>query len=334
MIKVAKGFCVMASGNKSQNRAKQTKEDEFYTQIGDIENELMHYKEHFKGKTIFCNCDDPQESNFWKYFELNFVHLGLKKLIATHYDREKPTYKLELIGDINGDGEINGYDIVKTDLMQNGDFRSPESVEMLKEADIVVTNPPFSMFIEYILQLLAYKKKFLIVGNVMKAADKDIFPHIQNGDIWFGVNAGDMAFRVPEYYPERASRFWIDENGVKWRSFGNMCWYTNIDNKRKHQELVMYEVFEDDKFNKYENYDAIDVTPYTRIPLDYYGEMGIPVTALCKISPDQFSIIGNSDQLAEPIIISGKKHSGRFYINDNGQFKRQQDRIIIKRKVQ
>ena len=175
--------------NTRLHKAKQNKNDEFYTQLSDIEQELKHYKEFFKGKTIFCNCDDPEWSNFWKYFELNFDHLGLKKLISTHYEDDKPSYKLEIIGDVTGDGKVDYKDIIKTPLKQNGDFRSPEAIEILKEADIVVTNPPFSLFREYVAQLMEYNKKFIIMGNKNAITYKEFFPLLKENKIWVGATS-------------------------------------------------------------------------------------------------------------------------------------------------
>ena len=175
--------------NKNLTQAKIKKDSEWYTLISDIEKELKHYKKYFEGKVVYCNCDDPEESNFWKFFELNFEEYKLKKLISTHYDAEKPTYKLELSADIDGDGKITKGDIVKTPLKQNGDFRSEESINLLKESDIVVTNPPFSLFREYIAQLMKYKKKFLILGNMNAVTYKEIFPLIRDKKIWWGYNS-------------------------------------------------------------------------------------------------------------------------------------------------
>jgi hypothetical protein len=185
--------------NDNLTNAKKAKNDEFYTQLSDIEKEMTHYKDFFKGKTIFCNCDDPEESNFWKYFEFNFMFLGLKKLISTHYEQTEPSYKLELIRDINGDGKIDKFDIVKTPLRQNGDFRSPECLEILKEADIVVTNPPFSLFREYITLLMNYKKQFLLIGNKNAITYKELFMHMQQNKIWTGYRGinKDMWFVLP-----------------------------------------------------------------------------------------------------------------------------------------
>ena len=186
----------MPNNNKNLHKANKAKNDEFYTQLSDIEKELKHYKEHFKDKIVFCNCDDPQESNFWQYFSLNFEYLGLKKLISTHYETDKPSYKLEIVKDISGDGKVNGLDTVRTPLKQNGDFLSPECVEILKEADIVVTNPPFSLFKEYVAQLVEYDKKFLVIGNKNAITYKEIFKLIRENLIWLGYNSPNRFYVI------------------------------------------------------------------------------------------------------------------------------------------
>ena len=239
--------------NGSLSRAKQNKQDEFYTQIKDIEQELKHYKQHFKDKVVFCNCDDPEWSNFWKYFELNFDYLGLKKLISTHYEDDKPSYKLEIIGDVTGDGKVDYKDIIKTPLKQNGDFRSPEAIEILQEVDIVVTNPPFSLFREYIAQLMEYNKKFIIIGNQNAYTYKEIFTLIQQNKIWSGNKSGDMEFRVPDYYEPRATRYRQDETGQKWRSMGNICWFTNLDISKRHENLILYKLYNPEEYPIYDN---------------------------------------------------------------------------------
>ena len=255
--------------NKNLNAAKAAKKDEFYTQLTDIERELQHYWPHFRGKTVLCNCDDPYESNFFKYFALRFNQLGLKKLICTCYDGSpvqgselvlrfdnadsdprKVAYKVEIteVRDLNGDGAVDLGDVqylLRNDknvfsTLETGDFRSGECIELLKEADIVVTNPPFSLFREYICQLVLYDKKFLIIGNQNNATYKEIFPLLMQNKLWLGYKTGGMSFKVPEYYEERATRFWIDENGQKWRSMGNICWYTNLDHQKRHEDLILY----------------------------------------------------------------------------------------------
>ena len=277
--------------NANLNKAGLAKEDEFYTKITDIEKEMRHYKEHFRGKTIFCNCDDPQESNFWRYFELNFDELGLKKLVSTHFETEKPSYKLELTADIDGDGKITSKDIIKTPLKQNGDFRSPECIEILKEADIVITNPPFSLFKEYVEQLIEYKKKFIIIGRETAITNKTIFTYLRDGLAWLGYNNGDMEFVVPDYYEPRATRY-REENGIKYRSMGNIIWLTNIDIPKRHDDIPVFKSYNQAEYQKYDNYDAINVNKMVDIPADYDGIMGVPITLFHKHNPDQFEIIG------------------------------------------
>ena len=199
--------------NKDLKNAKRNKKDEFYTQLSDIEKELGHYKEHFKNKIIFLNCDDPEESNFWRYFSLNFEYLGLKRLIATHFGNGRPAYKLEIVRDVNKDGKINKLDTIKTPLKQNGDFRSPECIEILKEADIIVTNPPFSLLREYFAQLMEHNKKFVIIGNINALSYKEIFKLIKENKVWLGysIHSGDREFKIPDDYPLNASGYRVDE---------------------------------------------------------------------------------------------------------------------------
>ncbi|MDO9676423.1 adenine-specific methyltransferase EcoRI family protein [Glaesserella parasuis] len=285
------------AGNKNLHRANREKNDEFYTRLVDIENELRHYTQHFKDKIIFCNCDDPEESNFFRYFALNFEHLGIKKLIATHFDANEPTYKLEIDRelDLNTDGKIDFQDIQRIPLQQNGDFRSPECIEILKQSDIVVTNPPFSLFREYVAQLMEYEKKFVIVGNQNAITYKETFKLIKENKIWLGNKSGDMAFRVPDYYEEKATRYWQDETGQKWRSLGNICWFTNLDHTKRHEELLLYKAYSEEEYPKYDNYDAIEVNKVKDIPFDYQGAMGVPITFMDKYNPDQFEILSAND---------------------------------------
>lgn len=280
------------AGNKSLSVAAKAKEDEFYTQLTDIEKELKHYRNHFKDKIILCNCDDPRSSNFWRYFAINFEFLGIKKLIATHYDEEKPTYKIELSNDISGDGHVDENDVVETKFTQNGDFRSPECIEILKEADIVVTNPPFSLFRDYLAQLIQYEKKFIIIGSQNNVTYKDVFPLLMHNKIWLGYHAGDMSFMVPEYYEPRSTRYWVDENGQKWRSMGNITWFTNLDIEKRHEDIVLYKKYTPEEYPKYDNYEAIEVKKVSEIPCNYYGIMGVPITFMNKYNPDQFEILG------------------------------------------
>ncbi|MDD3793607.1 MAG: adenine-specific methyltransferase EcoRI family protein [Candidatus Gracilibacteria bacterium] len=264
------------SGNGNLRKANKAKNDEFYTQLSDIEKELGHYKQHFKGKTIFCNCDDPEESNFWKYFELNFEYLGIKKLVSTHFEDEKPSYKLEIIGDRNHDGKINKLDIIKTPLKQNGDFRSPECIEILKESDIIITNPPFSLFREYVAQLMEYNKTFLIIGNQNALTYKEIFKLIKDDKIWLG-------YTFPKEFRE--------SNG-NMKKFGNIAWYTNLEIQKRYEDLILYKIYNENNYMKYYNFDAINIDKVKEIPLDYSGFMGVPITFLNNYNPKQFEIIG------------------------------------------
>ncbi len=290
--------------NSNFDAAKKAKEDEFYTQLGDIERELKHYKKHFKGKVVYCNCDDPRVSNFFHYFSYNFEKLGLKKLIATCYksqaadlfsqnDSDEAIY-LEYEGDKNGSMVPDPEEVGIMPLKGDGDFRSAESIELLKQADIVVTNPPFSLFREYVAQLMKYDKKFVIVGNQNAISYNDIFRLIKENRLWLGNNSGDMKFMVPDYYEPRATRFWVDENGQKWRSLGNACWFTNLDLRKRHEDLILYKTHNPEDYPTYDNYDAIEVAKVADIPADYDGVMGVPLTFLDKHNPDQFEILGLS----------------------------------------
>lgn len=277
------------SGNASLRAANKAKKDEFYTQLTDIEKELKHYKEHFKDKIVFCNCDDPEYSNFWEYFRLNFKHLGLKKLIATHYEPGRASYKLELVEDRNSDGKIDNLDIVKTPLKGDGDFRSEECIEILKEADIVVTNPPFSLFREYVAQLMRYEKKFLIIGNVNAVTYKEFFPLLKNNKVWVGFSFNKtMEFCIPDSYVSNKK----DDNGRKISKVPSIAWYTNLDICKRHEDLILYKHYLPELYPKYDNYDAINVSKVSDIPCDYAGIMGVPITFLDKFNPEQFEILG------------------------------------------
>ncbi|MEI0747098.1 adenine-specific methyltransferase EcoRI family protein [Brachyspira pulli] len=280
--------------NKNLKKAKINKKDEFYTQLNDIEKELNHYTEYFKDKIIFCNCDDPEYSNFWKYFELNFEKLGLKKLVATHFEKEKTSYKIELTKDENNDGKINSLDIIKTKLKQNGDFRSPECIEILKEVDIVITNPPFSLFREYVAQLIEYNKKFIIIGNQNAISYKEIFSLIKNNYIWLGysIHSGDREFKVPNDYELKASGIRVDIDGNKFIRVKGIRWFTNLEYSERHENLILYKSYNEEDYPKYENYDAINVDQTKDIPKDFNGVMGVPITFLDKYNPEQFDIIG------------------------------------------
>lgn len=319
--------------NSNLHRASVAKEDEFYTQLSDIENELKHYKHHFKDKIVYCNCDDPRVSNFFHYFSYNFEHLGLKKLIATCYQNQQPdlfsrndseqAIYLEYMGDKNGDGVPSDNEIIKNKLKGDGDFRSQECIDLLKQADIVVTNPPFSLFREYVEQLIEYDKKFLIIGSQNAITYKDIFSLIRDNKIWLGNKSGDMKFKVPDHYMPRKTRFWVDETGQKWRSLGNICWFTNLDHARRHEELILYKTYNPSEYPKYDEYDAINVNKVAEIPMDWNGAMGVPITFLSKHNPKQFEILG-----IDRYIEDNPNYGKRFTIKGKEVYAR----IIIRKK--
>lgn len=308
------------TGNKNLHAANKAKNDEFYTCLTDIEKELKHYREHFNNKTIFCNCDDPEYSNFWRYFSLNFDHLNLKRLISTHYETEKSSYMQEIYRDENGVHKE------RKPLQQNGDFRSPESIALLHEADIVVTNPPFSLFREYVAQLIEYDKKFLIIGNVNAITYKEIFPLIRCNRLWLGpsISSGDRQFYVPDNYPLNASNCGIDKDGRKFIRVKGVRWFTNLSHQKRNESIILYKTYNPDDYPKYDNYNAINVDKVTDIPCDYDGVMGVPITFLDKYNPEQFEIIGlgNGAELfgpakiyENPIMIKNKKEYNGNAIN-------------------
>ena len=286
------------------DKAKEAKKDEFYTQLEDINNELRHYREHFRGKTVLCNCDDPRISNFFTYFAYNFEFLGLKKLITTCYksqdvdlfSQQKSEQAVYLIyeGDKNGNHIPDAEEIGVKSLKGDGDFRSAECIELLKEADIVVTNPPFSLFREYITQLVEYNKKFIIIGNVNALSYKEVFPLIQNNQLWIGasIHSGDRKFYVPDNYELNAAGCGIDNEGKKFIRVKGVRWFTNLDYKERHENIILYKSYSPEYYPKYENYDAINVNKTNEIPYDYDGIMGVPITFMDKYNPDQFKIIG------------------------------------------
>lgn len=258
--------------NANLHKAKNAKNDEFYTQLTDVAKELMHYKKHFKDKIVFCNCDDPTWSAFWKYFHLNFAELGLKKLISTHYDREEATYKMEYTGGDDNDIEVG----VKTPLEGNGDFRNKECLDLLDESDIVVTNPPFSLFREYVAVLMEHEKKFLIIGNKNAITYKEFFPLLKDDDVWIGCT--------------NVKEFLQPDGSIK--KFGNIGWFTNLDVAKRHEKLILWKHYTEEEYPKYDNYDAINVDKVSEIPCDYDGVMGVPITFLDSFNPEQFEILG------------------------------------------
>ena len=322
-------------------KAKDAKKDEFYTQLPDIEKELMHYKSYFRDKVVFCNCDDPYESNFFKYFALNFNALGLKKLIATCYngspvsgnellldfgdtvdDPKKVAYKVEIseVTDCNGDGAVDLSDVrtllqndknVISILKGNGDFRSAECIALLQEADIVVTNPPFSLFREYVAQLVEYDKQFIILGNKNAITYKEIFPLIKNNKLWVGYRgfSGGMWFYAD--YEGKTEKFIDGQKVINVPSI----WFTNLDHRKRHEDLILYKRYSPDEYPKYDNYDAINVDKVSDIPCDYDGVIGVPITFLDKYNPEQFEIIkfrkGDDDK---DLTINGKSPYFRILI--------------------
>ena len=279
--------------NSNLHKAKEAKNDEFYTQLADVTKELIHYKERFKNKTVLCNCNDSVESAFWQYFHLNFVELGLRKLIATSYSRDNFACKMIYTGGSDQDVELAD----KTVLKGDGDFRSQECIELLKEADIVITNPPFSLFREYVAQLVEYGKKFIIIGNISAFTYKEIFPLLKDNKMWIGpsIHSGDRAFYVPDDYKLEAAGCGIDEKtNRKYIQVKGVRWFTNVDIKQCHKKLLLYKNFTPEEYPKYDNFDAINVNKTAEIPCDYDGIMGVPITFLDKYNPDQFEIIGCS----------------------------------------
>lgn len=360
-----------ASGNSGLGNAKKNKADEFYTQLNDISNELRHYTKLLKGKVVFCNCDDPYESHFFKYFALNFNALGLKKLIATSYLKspisggQLPLFEIE---GLKPDGkepyaiEINEVPDHKrrgaTDLSDveyllkrkantartlkgdsyygPGDFRSSECVELLKESDIVVTNPPFSLFREYVSLLIEHEKKLLIIGHMNALHYREIFKLLKENKLWLGqsIHSGDREFRVPDHYPLQAAGFRVDEHGKKYIRVKGVRWFTNMDNPHRHEQLPLFKKYTPTEYPKYDNLDAIDVGKTADIPCDYYGLIGVPDSFLDKFNPDQFSLVGvGCGDLGKEIGVT-KNYRGRtdVAITIDGKSKCPYSRIIIKRK--
>lgn len=373
------------AGNKDLNKAALAKKDEFYTQLTDIEKEMRYYRSFFKGKTVFCNCDDPFESNFFKYFAMNFNSLGLKKLIATCYatspivytqlsifgdekiigsepSKKKP-YRIEIteVTDENGDGRVDLADVehllknhknALTLLQGDGDFRSAECIELLKQADVVVTNPPFSLFREFIAQLMEYGKKFIIIGNMNAIHYKEVFPLIQDNRLWIGpsIHSGDRMFHVPDDYPLNAAGCGIDANGRKYIRVKGVRWFTNIDIEQRHENMTLFKNYSVDLYPKYINYDAIDVSKVSDIPCDYYGKMGVPDTFIDVYNPEQFEIIGLAEStlgreigfsknLTEEQCRDLLKENSSFrkgnpiYRDSEGVLRKPFSRIIIRRKA-
>ena len=276
--------------NVSLSNAKRAKNDEFYTQLSDIENELKHYKSHFAGKVVYCNCDDARKSNFFRFFQKKFNDYGLKKLVTTSYNEDGHGSVLVYEGDTNGNGKLDEHEVKVSELKGNGDFRSEECLELLKEADIVVTNPPFSLFRDYIATLVQYDKKFLVIGNQNAITYKEIFPLIKENKLWTGNNMV-KTFRVPQVTNKNCE---VLPNGEIIAKFGSICWFTNLDIKKRHEEIILYKKYNEEEFPKYDNYDAIEVSKVCEIPKDYDGIIGVPITFLYRYNPSQFEIVGDA----------------------------------------
>ncbi len=371
--------------NRDLSNAKNAKKDEFYTQLTDIEKELRHYKNHFNGKTILCNCDDPFESNFFKYFVLNFNRLGLKKLIATCYsgspianqqislfdilgegeENENKPYKaiVTTVYDKTGDGGVDMLDIAElfksgenelSELQGNGDFRSSECLKLMDESDIVVTNPPFSLFKEYVSVLMAHNKKFVIIGNLNAVTYKEIFPLLKDNLLWIGpsIHSGDRKFYVPDDYPLNAAGCGVDEDGKRFIRVKGVRWYTNLDIKQRHESLILVKHYNPQLYPRYETFDAIDVDSVSSIPCDYSGIMGVPKNFIDVYNPDQFEILGYEREdenihvgiqtMPEEFLATYRKQGGTghytkgmkmlCYYDENGKAKIPFSRILVRNK--
>ena len=319
------------SNNRNLQSAKNSKRDEFYTRYEDIEREVLMYKHHFKNKVVYCNCDDPRVSNFFEFFSKQFEFYELKKLITTCYKNQQPdlfsshdserAVYLEYEGDQDGNNRPDSHEINVRHLHGDGDFRSAECIALLKEADIVVTNPPFSLFREYVAQLMKYEKKFLIIGNMNAITYKEVFPLIKENRIWMGMGSVKR-FEVRE--GNEKSEF--DESTGKWyQKFGNICWFTNLSHDKRNEELILYRQYSPEMYPHYDNYDAIEVSKTKNIPEDWSGAMGVPITFLDKYNPDQFEIIG----MDRPLIKALTGKQSRFLIKGKEVYAR----IIIRNKL-
>ena len=346
--------------NQNLHKAKRAKQDEFYTQLSDIEAELKHYRKHFRDKVVYCNCDDPSISNFFKYFSLNFSKLGFAKLVTTCYKNaqanlfsrhdSEESVCLKYTGTSNSRNVPPEKDIDKHPLKGDGDFRSQECVDLLRQADIVVTNPPFSLFREYVAQLIEYDKKFLIIGSMNAVTYKEIFPLIRDNKLWYGasIHSGDREFGVPDNYPITAANSRIDKDGNKYIRVKGVRWFTNLDYPQRHEDLILYKKYSPEEYPKYDNYDAIEVSKTADIPMDYEGAMGVPISFLDKHSPNQFEIIGlgiadlGKSIGVRPYSPEHKKYrrevqkrgavDGDLYMIENGAVKVPYARIIIRHK--
>ena len=307
----------MSTSNELTN-ARTGKKDEFYTQYEDIEKEIAYHKDNFRNKVVYCNCDNPVWSSFWIYFHKNFTNLGLKRLISTHYEENLPTYEMVYEG-----GEDNNVEMgVKTPLQGNGDFQSEECLNILDEADIVVTNPPFSLFRDFVDVLIKHNKQFLILGNMNALTCKNIFPLFRDNKMWYGasIHSGDRKFIVPDDYPLTASGCGVDENGQRYVKVKGVRWFTNLDYSARYVDLPLTKKYSPDEYPKYENCDAINVNKYGDIPSDYDNVMGVPITFIDRYNPKQFKILGLDKDFTSDKkrgIINGKQLYARVFIKKN-----------------
>ncbi|MCY3834321.1 MAG: adenine-specific methyltransferase EcoRI family protein [Chloroflexi bacterium] len=312
------------SQNRNLHKAKSNKKDEFYTQLSDIENELRHYRDHFQGKVVYCNCDDPTVSNFYRYFQLNFEFLGLKRLITTCYKSKQADMFSQHDTEQAIGVEYAGGEPQVFQLKGDGDFRSSECIELLKQADIVVTNPPFSLFREYVPQLVEYDKKFIIIGDKNAITYKEIFPLIKAGKLWVGYKtmSGGLYMDVPDHYVEEIKAnygkgsYKIFDGTLK--MFARAMWYTNLWHKRRNEELILYKKYTPEEYPHYDNYDAIEVSKTKEIPYDYAGAMGVPISFLDKHNPDQFEIVG----MDRPLMTELTGRVSRFWLNGKEMYAR------------
>ena len=356
----------MAGNNSNLGAAKRAKNDEFYTQLTDIEKELRHYRKHFRGKTVLCNCDDPFESNFFKFFVLNFKRLGLKKLIATCYEgsavaeyrdgKAKPCKAVvTTVRDTTGDGGVdmedvrNLFELGENELVElegDGDFRSEECLALLDEADIVVTNPPFSLFREYVSVLIEHEKHFIIIGNVNAITYKEFFPLIRDNKVWIGasIHSGDRKFYVPDDYPLNAAGCGVDEDGHRFIRVKGVRWFTNLDVKNRHEEMILVKRYSEDEYPHYDNYDAIEVSKTNMIPCDYAGIMGVPITFFDYYNPNQFEILDMGHRGAGSYKYRTKVYTAEdasnysdlnattVYVDTDGKYKNTYFRVLIRNK--
>lgn len=301
--------------NTNLRRAAKVKNDEFYTRYEDIEAEVMKYRKQFKGKVVYLPCDDPAEkkSEFWSFFVNNFDAFGLKRLIATHFDENGKAYKIWIDSDVSGDGYIDDADALQEDLIGNGDFRSPECVEILKECDIVCTNPPFSLFIEFVNLIMTHNKQFLIIGNQNSFICKDILHYFKNNKVWMGYN--------------KVKQFIQPDGSIK--KFGNVCWYTNMITSKRNEELILTDSYDEINYPYLDNYNAININRVVKIPKDFDGYMAVPITFIEKYNPNQFEVFGitNTGEENPGIRLPNTAH-GRALLNGKEVY----TRLLIKRK--